>query len=102
MKDFLKFEPLVRNAGIGAVLVAILNWVKVMGYVSWTPEQFAVTENTVLLIASMIILVVATVQPRFKEVTPVVRPRDNNGNILMSEDKFKSIESKKEQKDIDS
>jgi len=83
MSNFLKFEPLTRNAGLGAIAVAILNWIKVMGYLSWTSEQFAVTENTMLLVLSGLIFLISIIQPRFREVTPVKRPRDNDGNVLV-------------------
>ena len=83
MRDFMKFEPLTRNAGIGALLIALLNWIKVMGWVSWTPEQFVVTEDTMLLLVSFLIMLFAIIEPRFREVTPVKRPRDNDGNVLV-------------------
>jgi len=81
--NFLKTEPLARNAGIGVIVTAILAWVKVMGYVSWTPEQFAVTEDMVFLIAQAVMWIILVVQPRFGEVTPVVAPKDNNGETLV-------------------
>ena len=83
MNNFVKFEPLLRNAGLGSIVVVVLKWIQTMGYISWTPEQFAVTEDMALLIVSGIVFLVATIQPRFREVTPVARPKDNRGNVLV-------------------
>ena len=84
LSKFSQNEPLTRNAGIGVVITTLLVWLRTMGYVDWTEEQFAVTEDMVLILANAAIWFILIVQPRFnKEVTSIADPKTKDGEKLI-------------------
>ena len=84
LSKFSQSEPLTRNAGIGVVITSLLVWLRTMGYIDWTEEQFAVTEEMVMILANALVWIALIIQPRLnKEVTPAVSPTTKDGEKLI-------------------
>lgn len=70
-------EPVVSAGALAGVLSAVLLWVRMMGWINWTDDQF----NQFMIVVSLVLPIVTGIWAR-QRVTPLAAPRDTDGAPL--------------------
>lgn len=81
----IKREPVAVAGGIVGLIMALLMWLRTMGYLDWTPEQASATEQLVAIAVPLILSAIAVVWARWR-VTPLVDAKDEDGEPLTRSD----------------
>ncbi len=74
----LSNEPVVTAASVAALISAIIVFVRSMGWLVLSDDQFA---NLMAMVAIALPIIGAVIARRF--VTPLAAPKDNAGNALV-------------------
>lgn len=90
----LKREPVAIAGSITGLIMALVMWLLAMGYLDWTPEQITATEQLVAIAIPLILSVVAVIWARW-ESTPLVDPRDVDGEPLTRSDNSPALKARK-------
>ena len=81
----LKRNPVAIAGSIVGLLMSMIAWLNVMGYLSWTPDQVSATEQMATIAMPLLMMAATTVITWYK-VTPMSDPRDDDGAPLTRPD----------------
>lgn len=77
----MRNEPVITAASVAGLIGALLMWVRLMGWIDWTDDQF----NQFMIMVNLALPLVAALWAR-TQVTPVAAPKDNEGVELVRVD----------------
>ena len=90
----IKTEPVITAAVIVGLLMAIVNWLIVMDFLAWTPDQITATEKLLAIAAPLALGIIGSIWAR-AQVTPLVKPKDTDGEPLTRADNSPALKARK-------
>lgn len=74
-------EPVVVSSSIAGLISALLMWMRLMGWIGWTDDQF----NQTMIVVSLALPIAAGFFAR-TQTTELRAPKDEDGKALIRED----------------